>query len=459
VENPRVTDVFGIDLRQEDAGFIIPKVEEDIPLYVDPFLFWNSELVAYKNLHFELIAFFSLVRNAVVRSDITAAAALLAGISEPIEMGLGYATGSKCGSSLGPVLIGNIVDAFERIPQLTDGKLRHVEELQMVVPKIAEDRVSDIAVSVLKHFFLSYTVEQAKIHNFPCRELQLRNDMFDLGSGRWVPPPKSPLPFNPKTGEPILLSPANLLRYLPWINYEGYYKSSFAKEVLPSRAQQMRAAKPVVLAYNARNYHQVERYVADREAQGDKCRPDPIFNPITTGAIKAKIARLVKLPTGSMDGADRDFEDLVGATFPSLFWPSLEFAASRVRTLSGVHIRDLIFYNDRKGPFWADMAKRYDCRQLVFELKNVQSLSPEHVDQLYRYLGDEFGRFGVLVSRNPAPPAVLKNTVDLHSAHRVVILCLDDRDVDLMVSLAESGRSPTDAIRKKFVEFTRLLPV
>jgi hypothetical protein len=104
------------------------------------------------------------------------------------------------------------------------------------------------------------------------------------------------------------------------------------------------------------------------------------------------------------------------------------------------------------------MRQRFEARQPVYELKNVQSLDPDHVDQLLRYLGDEFGRFGVLVSRNPAPASVLRNTVDLHSAKRIVILCLDDRDIELMLALFESKRDGTEAIKKKFVEFTRMLP-
>ncbi len=39
---PRLTDHHGITLAQEDADFAIPFFDEDIPLYVDPFLMWRS---------------------------------------------------------------------------------------------------------------------------------------------------------------------------------------------------------------------------------------------------------------------------------------------------------------------------------------------------------------------------------------------------------------------------------
>ena len=117
-----------------------------------------------------------------------------------------------------------------------------------------------------------------------------------------------------------------------------------------------------------------------------------------------------------------------------------------------------MFYNDGKTEFLRDIRNRYDARQIVFELKNVKTLRPENVNQLYRYLDEEFGRFGVLATRHPPPRAILRNTVDLHSSKRFVILCLDDSDLELMINLLESGRHPIEALKKKFVEFTRLLP-
>lgn len=110
-------------------------------------------------------------------------------------------------------------------------------------------------------------------------------------------------------------------------------------------------------------------------------------------------------------------------------------------------------------PFLADLRDRHASRQLVWELKNVKNLETEHVNQLYRYLDDEeVGRVGVLMGRNPPPQAVLRNTVELHSAKRYFILCFDDRDLELMLSVQSSGRHPAEVLRKKYVEFTRLLP-
>ena len=42
IVRPRINDFYNILLRQDDVEFAIPFINEDIPLYVDPFLLWKS---------------------------------------------------------------------------------------------------------------------------------------------------------------------------------------------------------------------------------------------------------------------------------------------------------------------------------------------------------------------------------------------------------------------------------
>jgi hypothetical protein len=457
VANPRLIDVFGVDFSQDDVDFAIPRLHADIPLYVDPFLLWISAKPAYRELHDDIVSFFRVISDYVREGQVEPAAELLAGCREPLAMGLGYATNSRSGSNIGPTLIASILQSIDNIPQLRDGRMRHVEELQLVVPKFAEDRASDTASSVIKRFFIQYTADQAALHKIPVLKTRL-GQVFDPSLRRWIPAPEVGLPYNPVDGSPILLVPLDMLRRLPWINYGDYYRSSFSARIADTNKRDKRVAKAAVLAFNSRNYVEVERYVSGREKLGGQCHPDPLFASLTPGTLRTKFRELRDLPIGSTDGADRRYEDLAFELLSSLLYPALEFAESRVRTVSGVHIRDLIFYNDGKTEFWRDVRDRYDARQPVFEMKNTRALESEHVNQLYRYLDDEFGRFGLLVTRNPAPSSVVKNLVDLHSSKRVTILTLDDRDLELMMSTANSSRDPSDVVKKKFVEFTRLLP-
>jgi hypothetical protein len=345
---------------------------------------------------------------------------------------------------------------FRSTPQLLEGQLDHIEELQLFVSGIGEDRISDVTGSILRDFFIEYSAEQASVWGLPT-EVFPSGLVWDTTRNTWTAGAKVELPYNPIDGTPLLLAPLNLLRHLPWINYEDFYRSYFSRYVLAPGRALSKQSKANVLAYNRANYEVVQRYVTGKERAAAACHPTPLFEPLRLATLKTKLKKLRATPLGA-SGHDKAYEEAAYDLLSSLLYPELELAATQVRTIGGIHIRDVIFYNDGKNSFLRDLRERYEARQLVFELKNVKSLDTEHVNQLYRYLGGEFGNVGVLVTRNPVPKNVQRNIVDLHSGKRAVIVCLDDRDLEQMVSVLEAHRRPIEVVKKKYVELTRLLP-
>lgn len=456
VVNPRLSDVFGLVIKQDEVDFVVPHLREDLPLYLDPFLLWKSGRADYQALHVALLGFVDEVRKHVLAGSMTKARMLLAEVSEPVELGLGYAAGTKRGSALGPATISGIVETFRQMPQLEASALEHLEILALLVPGIAEDRISDLTASIIKGWLAEFTESRCHQHGIPTNRHRILS--WDADRLDWRPL-EVRLPVNPNDGSPILLAPLDLLRRLPWINYGDYYRTTYAPLVLPPGRRGGAVAKQDVLAYNRAHFDVVKGYVAAREAAATACGPDPLFTPLSTLTIKKKVAQIKTLDTGREHGEDKKFEALAVDVLSSMLYPELDLAADQVRTVSGAHIRDLIFHNDAKTTFLGDLRDLHGARQAVFELKNVAALETEHVNQLHRYLDDEeMGRFGVLVARKPPKANVRRNIVDLHSSKRRAILCLDDSDLDLMVSLLESGRRPIEALRKKYIEFTRTLP-
>ncbi|MGN5734991.1 hypothetical protein [Arthrobacter psychrochitiniphilus] len=456
VVNPRLSDVFGLVIRQDEVDFVVPHLHEDLPLYLDPFLLWKSDRAEYRSLHAAILSFVDVIRIHVIEGRIIKARALLAEVSEPSELGLGYAAGNKRGSALGPSTISAITEMIAQMPQLETTGLDHIEMLALLVPGIAEDRISDLTASVIKGWLAQFTERRCEDYGIPT--LKYRLTTWDADRREWSHVDAN-LPYNPTDGSPVLLVPLDMLRRLPWINYGDYYRSTYAPLVLPPGRATSAIAKKEVIAYNHAHFDIVRGYVAEREKNAAACGPDPIFVPLMLSTIKKKVVALAALPTGREGGADKKFEDLTFDLLSSLLYPELDLAAAQVRTASGAHIRDVIFHNDGKTPFLNDLRDLYGARQAVFELKNVAALETEHVNQLHRYLDNEdMGRFGILVVRTAARASVQRNIVDLHSSKRAAIICLDDSDLNLMVNLLDSGRRPIEALRKKYVEFTRRLP-
>ncbi len=61
--NPRLSDVFGLVIRQDEVDFVVPHLREDLPLCLDPFLLWRSDQAEYRDLHVALVGFLEQVRT------------------------------------------------------------------------------------------------------------------------------------------------------------------------------------------------------------------------------------------------------------------------------------------------------------------------------------------------------------------------------------------------------------
>lgn len=326
----------------------------------------------------------------------------------------------------------------------------HFEEVQLFVDQFSKDRVSDIACSFIKSFLIDFTIDQCNKLHIPMDKTNI--EVYDYKHHKFVEEEVN-LPQNPETKAPIILVPKRWLRFVPWINYDDYFINSFVKEVAKD------SDRVAILNYNRYNYGVVESYVKNKELQQSDCKNDPLFKPIPVLSTKRKLSTILKLPTGKTDKADRAYEDNVCQLMASLVYPKLDFAAEQSRTDSGVLIRDLVFYNNRSYDFLKDIYDDYDCRQMVMELKNVKELEGEHINQLNRYLSDQFGKFGIIITRCPSPKRIYRNTIDLWAGQRRCILVLHDEDLKMMCQLYDSKqRLPIDVIKKKYVEFVRDCP-
>jgi hypothetical protein len=217
--------------------------------------------------------------------------------------------------------------------------------------------------------------------------------------------------------------------------------------------------RALIVTYNRQNYGAVLEFVAKKERAKEDCKNDPLFSQVPVTSAKASLAAIMRLPSGAKEGNDKKYEREMSRLMASFMYPLLDFAKAQERTDSGVLIRDLIFYNNRSHPFLEEIFTQYGCRQIVMEMKNVRQIERDHINQLNRYMNDQFGRFGVLLTRNPLPSAMFKNTIDLWSGQRRCIIAVTDQDLELLTTLFESKqREPIDVLNKKYVEFVRSCP-
>jgi hypothetical protein len=452
---PRLTDNHDIDASQEKLDFAVPFLDEDIPLYVDPFLLWRSPSQQDQALHTSLINAFNHLNFLIRKGKSDQARNNLILASECGEVGLGHSKKRK-GLRIGADKADEILSIFEAIPEYGRYGFHHFEEIQLYVDGIAKDRISDISCNFIKSFLIDFTIQQCEEIGIPIEETTL-SSLYDYKGNSFVAEQEVHLPLHPETKEPIIFVPKRWLRFSPWINFEDYFKDYCPCDEIFNKEEPKDRVK--VLNFNRDNYGIVKSYIDAKVQTQDDCRNDPLFTQIPILSAKRKLTEIKKLPTGKENRADEMYEKYICQLLTSLFYPHLDFATEQSRTESGTLIRDLIFYNNRSIDFLKEIGEDYGNRQLVFELKNVKAIERDHINQLNRYLDVGLGKFGVLVTRNQLPRAMFKNTVDLWSGQRRCIITITDEDIELMVNIFESKqRSPIDVLKKKYLEFRRACP-
>ena len=448
---PRLIDYYNIPVTQEEVDFAIPFVDEDIPLYIDPFLLWKSPSQQDNALHTSVINSFNHLGLLHMKGNTEKAINVLIEISECSEAGLGTGK-TKRGLKISRKTALEILNLFNTISGIRLGGFTHFEEIQLYVNNISKDRISDISCNFLKSFIIDFTQNECKKYAVPMKEFDdIR--VYNYRQNDFVVE-KVMLPFNPEENSPILLLPKRWLRYTPWINYDDYFKSGFIKV-----GEEDSLDKVKILDYNRKNYDVIKAFISSKERIQSDCSNDPLFKQIPVISAKKTFSIIEKLPSGKTNNADRKYEDLIAKLMASLMYPHLDFAQEQSRIDSGSQIRDLIFYNNCSYPYLKEIYNEYDCKQIVFEMKNVKEVTRDHINQLNRYLSSQFGRFGIIVTRNRIKKSIFQNTIDLWSGQRKCILCLTDEDIKLMVDVYESKqRDPIEVIKKKYIEFIRACP-
>lgn len=125
IVRPRLNDFYNLPFTQAQVDFAIPFLDEDIPLYLDPFLLWKSPSQQDNSLHTVIINSFNYLGN-IFLNDEEKAIQILKKISECDEVGLGNSK-TKHGKRIGDKMATTILSAYKNIPQINKQGFTHLK--------------------------------------------------------------------------------------------------------------------------------------------------------------------------------------------------------------------------------------------------------------------------------------------------------------------------------------------
>src|SRR5258705_335298 len=129
--SPRwLSEELNLSINQREVDFVIPRLDADLPLCIDPFLLYKSRRDDLRQAHEQLLLLFDQAFDAF-RNGREDSVSRLIHFPEVMEIRFGYSQGSVRGAGVGNVLGSLLAETLRASPALLERGLRHVEELQL----------------------------------------------------------------------------------------------------------------------------------------------------------------------------------------------------------------------------------------------------------------------------------------------------------------------------------------
>lgn len=207
----------------EGHGALNISLINDLPLFIDPFLLFDSVDPKHKQLHEEIIRYVKFLRD--VSSDTNISKGLLDswfGFPEVSQNWLGFSKTGNRGSGLGKQFAGalhrNLHQVFKDFGSESITLGSHLEKLCLLADGVGRDHLSDFTTNLIKQYLLDYTQTFAQAHIAPHfrRQFAIDRVTFDYGARRWKRGMYELPIFN---NDYVLLTPkAILTKDEAWIN-------------------------------------------------------------------------------------------------------------------------------------------------------------------------------------------------------------------------------------------------
>jgi len=218
------SDRFEIDgTAVDDYGAFDISLIADLPLFIDPFLLFNSDKPEYQLLHDELIRYLVFLREKAKKGSVSEA--LLRAwycFPEVKQTWLGFSLEGNQGSGLGIdfayALHENLHHIFGDFGAEKITKSSHIEKVCLIKDGIGRDHISDFVTNLIKDYLCTYTQEFAQQALLPKqrRAVAITGAVFNYETETWQSKTYS-LPWT--NGDFVLLTPKDMLtRDETWIN-------------------------------------------------------------------------------------------------------------------------------------------------------------------------------------------------------------------------------------------------
>ena len=212
---------FRINKSQSELDFVDIPLNNDIPLFIDPYALSQRPDVWSLSCHELIKYFFQLIIESIRAGNLDKARELLLHFKEPNETRFGLSRNRPQGAGIGRFQAEQLYAAISESSAVKTGFLSSLEECELMIEGISRDKISDLTTNVLRKKLGEYTVEQCKLYNVQLHQVSLA-PYFSADENAWVSEYYN-LPIY--KNKPVLLVPKFIARYSLDYDSSDYYNN------------------------------------------------------------------------------------------------------------------------------------------------------------------------------------------------------------------------------------------
>ena len=206
----RISEIFGLNVRQAELDFIDVDVDRDIPLFLDPFVL-STRTDPWSVLASNTVrSFFSYFINLLYAGETEEARALFDYLHEPNETSLGLSRGRPRGNGIGDGDAERIFDSLAESRAAQTGLLNDLEDCRIFVDGVDKDKTSDMTTNIIRKHLLDYTMQQCRLWGIPMERNAPSGFYWNTAQRQWESGQSDLLFAN---GRKILLVPKAVVSY------------------------------------------------------------------------------------------------------------------------------------------------------------------------------------------------------------------------------------------------------
>ncbi len=370
------SDVFNVspEVLDEYGTFNISLVN-DLPLFIDPFLLFNSENEQYRQLHDSIIRYLRFLRDKSIAGMVTPG--LLEAwftFREVKQNWFGFSRVGNSGSGLGPEfaesLNRNLSSVFKSFGDETVTKASHLEKLCLIRDGIGRDNISDFTTTLIKEFLLRYTEAFARdnVDASMRRVVSVEKVRFNYETETWARGSFDLPYFN---GDFVLLTPKDILtKDEIWINRpELLHRLDEIASALPNEALRDQV--------NNYLYGQLSREPTEKELREAKARTLEQFPELIEHYILSK------------EESGDDAESVSSQRVKQAEWlyvQEVQELRSRLAQFTSFYQNPGTTYDEalERALFLKDIIENKDGYRIFYSREGLLITREEHLQILYR---------------------------------------------------------------------------